>query len=107
METHYKFKRTKMVKLFIGERKLDEMIVEMLDDRYPAIRIGWRKPHKELDGWGDIYKQFYLKFEMDELEEDGSLRYKMTDIEGVEVKPPKDDEDWFVYDSFIDKGVDI
>jgi hypothetical protein len=92
------------VKLFIGERKLDEMIVEMLDDRYPVIRIGWQKENEGF-GVGKTYEQFYLKFEFKELKEDGSLHYKMNDIEGIEVEPADDYEDWFVHENFLDGGI--
>jgi hypothetical protein len=87
MKTSYKFKRTKTVKLFIGERKL-----------------GWQKENEGF-GVGKTYEQFYLKFEFKELKEDGSLHYKMNDIEGIEVEPADDYEDWFVHENFLDGGI--
>ena len=107
METNYTPKRSKKVKLYVDNRLFDTMVITSFGGRYPPIRIGWRKPVEVFNGVGDSYEQFYFKFEFNELDKDGTALYAMTNIEGLEVETPEnDDSDFLVYnDNILNEGI--
>lgn len=96
METSFNVKRMKNVRLYIDDNLFKEMVIESFDGRYPVIRIGWRKPVKAFNDIGESYEQYYFKFEFKELSVYGVLHYTMTDLEGIEVQAPEEDESEFL-----------